>query len=45
MLDREKTKRKKANYALQHVRTDSRCIWMKNVLNLSEAPIIQEPAH
>ena len=26
---------KKANYALQHVRTDSRCMWMKSVLNLS----------
>ena len=28
-------KTKKANYALQHVRTDSRCMWMKSVLNLS----------
>ena len=28
-------KTKKANYVLQHVRTDSRCMWMKSVLNLS----------
>ena len=26
---------KKSNYALQHVRTDSWCMWMKSVLNLS----------
>ena len=32
--DRKK-KQKKANYALQHVRTDSRCMWMKSFLNLS----------
>ena len=32
--DRKKTKTKKANYALQHVRADSRCMWMKRVLNL-----------
>ena len=28
-------KKKKANYAMQHVITDSRCMWMKRVLNLS----------
>ena len=31
----KQTKTKKANYVLQHVRTDSRCMWMKSVLNLS----------
>ena len=30
----KKEKQKKENYALQHVRTDSRCMWMKTVLNL-----------
>ena len=32
--DWKKTKIKKENYVLQHVRTDSRCMWMKSVLNL-----------
>ena len=31
-----KKKKKKVNYALQHVRTDYRCMWMKSVLNLSQ---------
>ena len=31
-----KTKTKKTNYALQHVRTDYRRMWMKSVLNLSQ---------
>ena len=31
----KKTKTKKANYALQDVRIDPRCMWMKSVLNLS----------
>ena len=34
-LIEKKSKARKANYALQHVRTDSRCMWMKSVLNLS----------
>ena len=35
--DRKKaTKRKrKANYVLQDVKTDSQCMWMKSILNLS----------
>ena len=34
-LIEKKTKARKANYALQHVKTDSRCMWMKSVLSLS----------
>ena len=30
-----KKEQKTGNYALQHVRTDSWCMWMKSVLNLS----------
>ena len=33
--DRKKQKPKKANYALQHVRTESRCMRIKIVLNFS----------
>ena len=33
--DREKEKPEKANYALQYVRTESRCMRIKSVLNLS----------
>ena len=33
--DRKKPKTKQANYALQHVRADSQCMWMKSVSNLS----------
>ena len=32
--DRKKKETKKANYALQHVRADSRCMWMMSVFNL-----------
>ena len=32
---RQIKKPKKTNYSLQHVRTDSRCMWMKSILNLS----------
>ena len=33
--DRKKKENKKENYVLQYVRTDSWCMWMKSVLNLS----------
>ena len=42
-----KTETKKANYALQHVRTDSQCMVDKERLESfkMEVPIIQKPAH
>ena len=34
-LVKKKKLKKRANYALQHVTTDTRCMWMKSVLNLT----------
>ena len=39
--------RKKANYVLQHVRTDSQCMVDEELLEsfMAEVPIIQKPVH
>ena len=39
--------RKKANYVLQHVRTDSHCMVDEELLEsfMAEVPIIQKPVH
>ena len=42
----KKTKTKNANYALQYVRADSRCMWMKSILNLLwRRSLLQKPVH